>query len=388
MKKHTRIKRKRNTAPPSLRLGALITVLTLIVAASAVLMLPALNVTEVYCEGNSNITAEELISSSQIETGKNIFLVNVGRAKRQAEKLAIVEKAEVRRIFPNKICISVTERTPAAYLTRGADCIAVASDGIVLKQINGDIARSIIEDNTPVPEEEQTDKDNKENKENTEDAEDIEDTEDTEDTEDAEDTENTEDTENAEDTETTEDTEAAKETITKEEKPFNIPLVAGVEANEAREGDKLKKDKEGKLDEVIEICKALAKAQLLERTTYIDVTNIADIRLVVENRLDIYIGEADNIDYRISFLAEVIEKNISSYEKVVMDYRGDDIYVRAHEDGKDRIVHNEDNEADIDTDTDTDTDEETNTDSNTEGEDTDSENADAGDTDTEDINTL
>lgn len=331
MKKSTKIRRKRSVTPSSLRLGILITVLTLIVAAAAVLMVPALNVTEVYCEGNNNITAEEVISSSQIELGKNILLVNIGKARRQTEKFAIVEKAEIRRVFPNKICISITEREPAAYLTRGMDCIAVASDGVVLKKINGELAMSIIKESTPVMEEEQEDEESgEENIDETDDGDSV----------DAERAEETEEKENAE-----------EDIVTELKKPYLIPLVAGIEASETEEGDKLKEDKEGKLDKVIEICNALSKAQLLQRTTYIDVTNMTDVRLVVENRLDIYIGAIDNIDYRISFLAEVIEKNISSYEKVVMDYRGDDVYVRAHEDGKDRILHSETEEEEEETDT-------------------------------------
>ena len=163
----------------------------------------------------------------------------------------------------------------------------------------------------------------------------------------AEEDEEKSDSENTEDTENTDSSENAEE-ITK---PFDIPLVAGFECDATEAGDKLKATDKGKFDKAVEILNALRNAQLLERTTYVDVTEMADIRVIVENRLDIYIGAGDNIDYRTKFLSEVINTKISAYEKVVMDYRGDDIFVRPPEDGKDRIYkEKEESEDDKETD--------------------------------------
>ena len=62
-----------------------------------------------------------------------------------------------------------------------------------------------------------------------------------------------------------------------------------------------------------------------------------DIRLVIENRLEVLLGKADNIDYRCKFLAEVINTRISASESVILDYRGDDIYAETRDDGKERV---------------------------------------------------
>ena len=50
------------------------------------------------------------------------------------------------------------------------------------------------------------------------------------------------------------------------------------------------------------------------------------------------LGDADNIDYRAKFMAEVINNKISAYEVAILDYTGDDIYVRPREDGKQRVA--------------------------------------------------
>lgn len=333
MKKHKRIRRKRDAAPSSLRMGILITVLTLIVVVAAVLMIPVFNVTEIYCEGNINLRAEEVISASQLATDKNILLSNIGRARRSVEKLPIVEEASVRRVFPDKICITITERTPAAYIARGAECVAVAIDGTVLEVITDGRAMSIVDGCTPKSGE-QPIENNESEREKTETSA----------------PESTEDSK--QDGQASQ--EEAQESAVADEKPYSIPLLSGIEVKDAEVGNKVKVEDKTKFEKILELCKALSDARLINRTTYIDCSNMTDIRIIIEGRLDTYIGGLDNIEYRTKFLAEVIESSISAHEKVVMDYRGDDIYVRAPEDGKDRIVHEEEpEESDEDSDNET-----------------------------------
>lgn len=100
----------------SLKIPVLIIVLVLAVVTTIALMLPVFNVVEVYCEGNSEVKTEDIITAAKLETGKNIFLENLGRAKRSVESITNIKSAEIRRVFPNKICISVSERVPFAYV--------------------------------------------------------------------------------------------------------------------------------------------------------------------------------------------------------------------------------------------------------------------------------
>lgn len=327
--------RKKKRMPASLRIGVLVTVLVLIVAAAGVMMAPVFNITEVYCEGCNNVKNEDIIAAAQIENGTHILLSNIGKAKRQVENNPLVKEASVRRVFPDKICITVTERIPAGYVMRGTECNIIDSEGVVLEVINDSRATMIVEEYTPEPKEENKE----ENKEDSESKDSKE--KKAEEDEEKSDSEHTEDTENTENSENTEQ-------ITK---PYAVPLVAGFECEATEVGDNLKATDKGKFNKAVEILNALRNAQLLDRTTYVDVTEMADIRVIVENRLDIYIGAGDNIDYRTKFLSEVINTKISAYEKVVMDYRGDDIFVRPPEDGKDRIYkEKEESEDDKETD--------------------------------------
>lgn len=353
MGKRRKMRKKKTTTPFALRMGIRITILVLIVVSAVLLMVPALNVDEVYCEGAVNVNQADIISASQLETGKNILLSNIGRARHNVEEIPIVKEATVKRVFPNKICIRITERTPAFYIMRGLECIVADSEGTALEIINDGRVRTILNEGTALLEknkksEKTTDEEN--NDENTKDKE-----------------EEKTDTENAEGSENQQEDGIQEVGEQNVQKPFSIPLLEGVEAKSVEVGKRIEVVDEGKLDEAIKLCNALLKAQLLNRTTYIDVTNTADIRIIAENRLDIYIGNTENVEYRISFVSEVINKNISAYEEAVMEYRTDDIYVRPFEDGKDRVFKTEDEEQ-------TDEEDEESTDNNKseeDGEDTD-----------------
>ena len=311
-RRENRKKQRVKGTTSSFRIGVLITVLIFIVASAGVLMFPALNITEVYCEGCVNTKPEDIITSANIETGGNILLANTGRARRTVAENPLIEEAKVRRIFPNKICISVRERTPSAYVMSGAaECAIINEEGIILEIINDDRVRKIVEGSTP------PDFEGKQNEEKT----------------DADD-------ESAAEEETEVPKEAAEtpDITEDDEKLYPVPLVAGVELKNIKEGKIAKNTDEEKMESVLKLCAALGDAGLLNRVSYIDVTDRADIRLVIENRLDVQIGADENIEYRAKFLAEVINTKISAYEKAILDYRGDDIYVRPPEDGGDRTV--------------------------------------------------
>ncbi len=313
MKKGRRKSARRNGAkmPFSVRFGILIAILVMIVAAAGVLMAPGFKVSEVYCEGNVNVKSEDIFSAAQIGNGKNILLVGIGKAERNVNKIPMVKDANIRRVFPNKICITVEERVPLAYIKAEGECAIIDEEMMVIKKEEADSAIKLIEKFTPdfsVP----SDKEK-------------------------------EDKEEASETETEEETssegsheEAEGESTENEEIYFNIPLVDGIELKNAEENKKAKCDDIDKLSEVIKLCVALEKAGLLGRATYINVTDMQNVNVVIENRLDVRLGNINNIEYRARFLAEVVNNKISAYETLILDYTGDDIYARSHDDGKER----------------------------------------------------
>ncbi len=323
-KRRTAKRSRQSRMPFSARLGILITVLVLTVAAAGALMAPGLNVAEVYCEGNVNIKTEDIMNAAQLQTGKNIFLTHIGKASRNIDKMPMVKSVKIQRVFPNRICISVEERAPLAYIPINNEIVALDAEQIVVKCEKDDLVSKINQAYTPKFDDEVQKNEENSSKDNT--SEDS-----AKDDEDAE-----SDNSNVEEGEQENQSDNGEQTA--DANIMNIPLISGIELSEATEGKKVKCGDEDKLDKLIAICVALQNSGLLQKSTYLDVTDLMNIRLIIENRLDIMLGDADNIDYRAKFMAEVINNKISAYEVAILDYTGDDIYVRPREDGKQRVI--------------------------------------------------
>lgn len=340
----------------SLKIPVLIIVLVLAVVTTIALMLPVFNVVEVYCEGNSEVKTEDIITAAKLETGKNIFLENLGRARRSVESITNIKSAEIRRVFPNKICISVSERVPFAYVPSNGGVALVSEEGIVLKVSDGGEAAMISDAKTPKFDTAQTDgeksdssktndkKSDSENKnsDTTDDSDNKND--DSSDNNDSNSDNKSNDSQNSDksdskNSDSGQNNSGSDSTAgqTENSDVLAVPLVSGFELNNVKEGKKAESGDSDKFSKMYELCRALKGAELLNRTTYINVENLDDITVVIENRLEVQLAKAENINYRCRFLAEVINTKLSATESVILDYRGDDIYAINRDDGGERV---------------------------------------------------
>ena len=353
----------------SLKIPVLIIVLVLAVVTTIALMLPVFNVVEVYCEGNSEVKTEDIITAAKLETGKNIFLENLGRARRSVESITNIKSAEIRRVFPNKICISVSERVPFAYVPSNGGVALVSEEGIVLKVSDGGEAAMISNAKTPKFDTAQTDgeksdssktndkKSDSENKnsDTTDDSDNKND--DSSDNNDSNSDNKSNDSQNSDksdskNSDSGQNNSGSDSTAGQTENAdvSAVPLVSGFELNNVKEGKKAESGDSDKFNKMYELCRALKGAELLNRTTYINVENLDDITVVIENRLEVQLAKAENINYRCRFLAEVINTKLSATESVILDYRGDDIYAINRDDGGERVKKTKTNKSTDNTD--------------------------------------
>ena len=348
--------RPRRKTRMSLKIPVLIIVLVLAVVTTIALMLPVFNVVEVYCEGNSEVKTEDIITAAKLETGKNIFLENLGRARRSVESITNIKSAEIRRVFPNKICISVSERVPFAYVPSNGGVALVSEEGIVLKVSDGGEAAMISDAKTPKFDTAQTDgeksdssktNDKKSDSEN-KNSDTIDDSDnkndDSSDNNDSNSDNKSNDSQNSDKSDSKNSDSGQNNSgldsaagQTENSDVLAVPLVSGFELNNVKEGKKAESGDSDKFNKMYELCRALKGAELLNRTTYINVENLDDITVVIENRLEVQLAKAENINYRCRFLAEVINTKLSATESVILDYRGDDIYAINRDDGGERV---------------------------------------------------
>ena len=294
---------------------------------------PVFNIQEVFCAGNEKISSEELIGTANVQMGRNIFQTNISEIKKRIAELPYVEESNVRRIFPNKIKIWVRENRPAAYLYSGDKLAVVDLSAKVLEvidspdqisQIAGDVSNqeesrdpqasaspapsgspgpSASPSPSPSPDAEEGDEGGEEG----------------------------EGSEATPEPSVTPEPDAPEETPVPVDQFHQIPVLYGLELKHPVVGHKAASEDQTKFDMVISALNNLKEAGLLERTTKIDVTDLSDVNIVFENRLELLMGTLDNFKYKITFTATVINDKLSPYEHAIMDYRGKKLYVRSPE---------------------------------------------------------
>ena len=82
--------------------------------------------------GNSEVTQAELLSVFGGDMGRNVFFVPLRERRTELERLAWVETATVMRLLPDQLRVSVTERTPVAFVRTGNEIGLVDHDGVLL----------------------------------------------------------------------------------------------------------------------------------------------------------------------------------------------------------------------------------------------------------------
>lgn len=94
--------------------------------------LPIFQIVSISVEGISALTAEKVIALSGIEEGDNFFTVNTWDAKKSLRQNPFVEAVKIRRVLPNKIIITITERRSIGYIVTSDGYVQVGEDGRLL----------------------------------------------------------------------------------------------------------------------------------------------------------------------------------------------------------------------------------------------------------------
>lgn len=94
----------------------------------------------------------------------------------------------------------------------------------------------------------------------------------------------------------------------------------------------------------LEIIKTMGDLNLINYTTTIDFTDISDIIILYDGRLRIKLGNTTDVAYKLKFIKEVIDKNISSHERATIDYTGETLFVGQFEEEKPQVEETESGE--------------------------------------------
>lgn len=125
----------------------------LIAAIIFFMMSPLFNIVEINITGNSKISKETIISLSEIKIGDNIYKNNKKEVRNKIKQNAYIESVNIKRIIPNKLEITVKERT-ATYMLEYANSFAyINNQGYILEISDTPLDIPIIKGYTTVQEE-------------------------------------------------------------------------------------------------------------------------------------------------------------------------------------------------------------------------------------------
>ena len=90
-------------------------------------------------EGNSHLTRAQLLSVFGEDVEQNVLDVSLADRRAELERLPWVAHATVMRLLPNRLRVSIVERTPVAFVRQGGQIGLVDKNGVLLDMI-GDSA--------------------------------------------------------------------------------------------------------------------------------------------------------------------------------------------------------------------------------------------------------
>jgi cell division protein FtsQ len=82
--------------------------------------------------GVRNASRAQVMEVAAADVGRNIFFVPLDERKRQLEQIPWVEQATVMRLLPNRIAVSIEERTPVAFAQIGPRISLMDAKGVVM----------------------------------------------------------------------------------------------------------------------------------------------------------------------------------------------------------------------------------------------------------------
>jgi cell division protein FtsQ len=83
-------------------------------------------------DGTRNISRTQVLDIFGSDIDRNVFFVPLSERKKQLEEIPWVESASVMRLFPNRLRVMVTERTPMAFVEINSHIALIDPKGVIM----------------------------------------------------------------------------------------------------------------------------------------------------------------------------------------------------------------------------------------------------------------
>ncbi|MCR5805620.1 MAG: FtsQ-type POTRA domain-containing protein [Oscillospiraceae bacterium] len=116
------------------RLFAFVAVMLALIGFGILSMTVFFNIEKVEITGSSNYTSEEIMKASGIKDGDNLIRTNLTKTAAKIEKeLIYVGKAQLKRVFPSTLVITITPAKAAANFITKKDTMVISDTGKILE---------------------------------------------------------------------------------------------------------------------------------------------------------------------------------------------------------------------------------------------------------------
>ncbi len=94
------------------------------------------SISEISISGNKEITNAEILQASGINSSHALTSLNVNEIQARLKRVPLISDASVRKLYPNKLVITLVEREPYALWQKDGDVHVISSDGTVIEGFN------------------------------------------------------------------------------------------------------------------------------------------------------------------------------------------------------------------------------------------------------------
>ena len=88
--------------------------------------------TSIQSSGLSEVNREDVLPVFGSDIGRNIFFVPLAQRRKELEAIPWVRQATVMRFLPDRLSVSILERTPVAFVREGSKVELADADGVIL----------------------------------------------------------------------------------------------------------------------------------------------------------------------------------------------------------------------------------------------------------------
>ncbi len=93
------------------------------------------DISAVTISGQARMTEKELLAASGVDARNSLPFLDAGAVRDRLMAIPLVKSARVMKLYPNRLVISVEERTPHALWQRDGKVLVIADDGVAIDEL-------------------------------------------------------------------------------------------------------------------------------------------------------------------------------------------------------------------------------------------------------------